>query len=180
MSDLLKRDRAKVGTTKSLPDLRPPRAPIPKYEKPRPTRLFRWIEWMALVVGIIAAGVLAIWLGGRGGDEAVVAPEHGAFTQPFIRDTSGQNLPRFVGTDPPNLDPDVYVEHGPFTDPFIRDTSQQNLSGFVGSDPPNLDPDEVWAPEHGEFTDPFIRDTSGQSRSGFVGSHPPDLDPDVP
>ncbi len=57
--------------------------------------------------------------------------------------TSQQNLSGFVGSDPPNLDPDeVWApEHGEFTDPFIRDTSGQSRSGFVGSDPPDLDPD---------------------------------------
>ncbi len=103
---------------------------------------------VAVLVGVASYGIVETVRDSGSGPASLIEPaspalvlEHGEFTQPFVRDTSQQNYPRFVGSNPPNLDPDVFVEHGEFTKPFVRDTSQQNYSGFVGSDPPDLDPD---------------------------------------
>ncbi len=103
---------------------------------------------VAVLVGVASYGIVETVRDNGSGPASLIEPtspalvqEHGEFTQPFVRDTSQQNYSGFVGSNPPNLDPDVLVEHGEFTKPFVRDTSQQNYSGFVGSNPPNLDPD---------------------------------------
>lgn len=111
MSDLLERDR-KEGAAKTLPKVRPPRPPIPRYEKPKPTRLFRWIEWMALIVVVVATAVLVGWLVNRGGDDTIVVPEHGEFTPAYVRDTSGHDYSGYVAGNSPNLDPDVVLLPG--------------------------------------------------------------------
>ena len=103
---------------------------------------------VAVLVGVASYGIVEAVRDNGSGPASLIEPaspalveEHGEFTLPFVRDTSQQHRSGFVGSNPPNLDPDVIVEHGEFTQPFVRDTSQQNYSGFVGSDPPDLDPD---------------------------------------
>lgn len=178
MTDLINKDRAIAATTEIRPETRPSRRPKPGEPKPKPNRLIRFIELTAFVVGFAAAAILALYLAGRGGTDAALVPEHGDFTQAFIRDTSGHDRSGYVAVDPPNLDPDVFLEHGEFTKAVLVDRSALDYPLHVAIDPPNLDPDEVEAPEHGEFTDPFVRDTTGHTRSGFAGTDPPNLDPD--
>ena len=80
MSDHLERERLYEGI-RTPPERQPPASPVPEVEKARPTRLIRWMEWTALIIAVVAIGVFAVWLAGRGGDDAGVTPEQGELTE---------------------------------------------------------------------------------------------------
>ncbi len=145
MADLLDKKlkaetKAPTAPEKQRLDLRP------KLEKAPAPRIYRWIQWMALfVIMAVAAVMAAVFLGGSD-EEVVTGPvgreaEHGQYTQAVLVDRTAVALPIFVGTDPPNLDPDpAYAEHGEFTPAVLVDRTAVALPIFVGTDPPDLDP----------------------------------------
>ena len=71
---------------------------------------------VAVLVGIASYGIVETVRDNGSGPAGLIEParsvlvqEHGEFTQPFVRDTSQQNYSGFVGSNPPNLDPDIPV-----------------------------------------------------------------------
>jgi hypothetical protein len=182
MADLLDKKTAAETRTPTAPekqrlDLRP------KLEKPPAPKIYRWIQWMALFVVAAAAAVLAAVLLGGSDEDAVTAPggqeaEHGQYTQAVLVDRPAAAVAGFVGTNPPNLDPDPAApEHGDFTPALQVDRTGAASGAFVGTSPPNFDPDPTY-PEHGAFTGAVLVDRTGATTQAFVGTNIPDLDPD--
>ena len=142
MADLLDKKPVEhttpVAPEKQRIDLRP------RLRRPPAPRIYRWIQWMALFVVLVAAAVTAAIL--LRGDEEVAAydrgAEHGEYTALAVRDLSGVDLEsRFAGLDP-IFDPAVVPEHGEFTVMVYRDLTGVNLNRLSGLDA-NLDRDVI-------------------------------------
>lgn len=182
MADLLDKKLAAETKAPSAPDKQ--RLDLrPKLEKPPAPKIHRWIQWMALFVVAAAAAVLGAVLLGGSDDNVGTGPvgqeaEHGPYTQAIVVDRSAAVVAGYVGTDPPDLDPDPPApEHGDFTPALNIDRTGAASGAFVGTSPPDLDPDPVY-PEHGAFTRAVVIDRTGATTEIFVGIAAPDLDPD--